>query len=284
MTTYPLPRLTMKTINLSQPKRLRFCWQATRRVSGLLLLSVMLLMGHGHLRGAEIPSKDLSLAYRVYVFGLPTWLDATVHVRFANERVTMHSELNNWIFSNNHQTEFSLTDCRYRPLRYRNYGFSPGWRFDDTLQYDWQSGVARYQGNLQRPGETEATYQELEHSLSDPESYGQYVDKLSQFFVIGCHFGEHNDASPLRLNYLDDTLGRYRMNLIPSEKAIKVAGSSYDTIRLESEPYEATPGSIHRRVNYWLAPQLGYLPVQVKTKLGRLSLTVRLIAVSVEDE
>ena len=74
------------------------------------------------------------------------------------------------------------------------------------------------------------------------------------------------------------------MNLIPSEKAIKVAGSSYDTIRLESEPYEATPGSIHRRVNYWLAPQLGYLPVQVKTKLGRLPLTVRLIAVSVEDE
>ena len=152
------------------------------------------------------------------------------------------------------------------------------------MQYDWQSGVARYQGNLQRPGETEATYQELEHSLSDPESYGQYVDKLSQFFVIGCHFGEQNDASPLRLNYLDDTLGRYRMNLIPSEKAIKVAGSSYDTIRLESEPYEATPGSIHRRVNYWLAPQLGYLPVQVKTKLGRLPLTVRLIAVSVEDE
>ena len=82
----------------------------------------------------------------------------------------MHSELNNWIFSNNHQTEFSLNDCRYRPVKYRNYGFSPGWRFDDTLQYDWQNGVARYQGNLQRPGETEATYQELEHSLSDPET------------------------------------------------------------------------------------------------------------------
>ena len=112
------------------------------------------------------------------------------------------------------------------------------WRFDDTLQYDWQSGVARYQGNLQRPGETEATYQELEHSLRDPEDYGQYVDKLSQFFVIGCHFGVQNDESPLLLNYLDDTLGRYRMNLIRGEKPIKVTGSFYDTIRLESEPYE----------------------------------------------
>ena len=74
------------------------------------------------------------------------------------------------------------------------------------------------------------------------------------------------------------------MNLIRGEKAIKVTGSFYDTIRLESEPYDATPGSIHRRVNYWLAPQLGYLPVQVKTKLGRLPLTVRLIAVSSVNE
>ena len=98
-------------------------------------------------------------------------------------------------------------------------------------------------GNLQRPGETEATYQELEHSLSDPEDYGQYVDKLSQFFVIGCHFGEHNDASPLRLNYLDDTLGRYRMNLIPGEKAIKVAGSFYDTIRLSLSPMKQRLGA-----------------------------------------
>lgn len=284
MPTCPVTLPTMKTVDLIQPKQPCFSWHAVRRGFGLFLLSVMLLMSHGHLRGAQIPSKDLTLVYRVYVFGLPTWFDATVHVRFAGERVMMNSELNNWMFSNNHQTELSLNDCRYRPVKYRNYGFSPGWRFDDTLQYDWENGVAHYQGNLQRPGETEATYQELEHSLRDPEDYGQYVDKLSQFFVIGCHFGVQNDESPLLLNYLDDTLGRYRMNLIRGEKAIKVTGSFYDTIRLESEPYDATPGSIHRRVNYWLAPQLGYLPVQVKTKLGRLPLTVRLIAVSSVNE
>ena len=34
------------------------------------------------------------------------------------------------------------------------------------------------------------------------------------------------------------------------------------------------------RVNYWLAPELGYFPVQVKTKLGRLPLTVRLTGFS----
>ena len=252
----------------------------SRCVSGLLLLTVILLLDLASVRAAQLPQQNLVLAYRVYLFGLPTWFDATVTIRFEGERVFMNSELNSWVFSNSHHTEFSLADCRYRPQGYRNYGFSPGWRFDDTLQYDWENNVARYRGNLQRPGETETTFQELEHPLSEPESYGHYVDKLSQFFVIGCHFGVQSDGSPLLLNYLDDTLGRYRMTLIPDGKTIKVAGSFFDTIRLESEPYDATPGSIHQRVNYWLAPELGYLPLQVKTKLGRLPLTVRLTGFS----
>ena len=250
------------------------------RIAVPWFLTTLLLMNLGSVGAAQMPRNDLTLAYRVYVLGLPTWFDATVHVRFSGERVVMNSELNNWIFSNSHQTEFSLADCRYRPSGYRNHGFSPGWRFDDTLRYNCENNVARYQGSLQRPGETDATYQELEHPLSEPENYGQYVDKLSQFFVIGCHFGTANDDSPLLLNYLDDTLGRYRLNLMPDNEAIEVAGSVYDTIRLESEPYDATPGSIHQRVNYWLAPQLGYFPLQIKTKLGRLPLTVRLTGFS----
>ena len=259
----------------------QFKWpRLSRRVFGFLLLTVWLLVGLSPARAAPLPHQDLVLAYRVYVFGLPTWFDATVHVKFAGERVFMSSELNSWIFSNSHQTEFSFADCRYRPEGYRNHGFSPGWRFDDTLQYDWENKLARYQGNLQRPGETEAKYQELKHRLSEPESYGQYVDKLSQFFVIGCHFGIQSEDSSLLLNYLDDTLGRYRLSLMPDDKRIKVAGSYYDTIRLQSEPYDASPGSIHQRVNYWLAPELGYFPVQVKTKLGRLPLTVRLTGFS----
>ena len=77
-----------------------------------------------------------------------------------------------------------------------------------------------------------------------------------------------------------NSLSQISIILIPDDKTIKVAGSFYDTIRLESEPYDATPGIIHQRVNYWLAPELGYLPLQVKTKLGRLPLTVRLTGFS----
>lgn len=276
MTTSPANAPMMKTAKPLHLKRSRLF----RRASGALLVTVLLLLGLAPVRAAQLPQQDLALAYRVYVFGLPTWFDATVHLKFSGERVVMTSELNNWIFSNSHQTEFSLADCRYRPRGYRNHGFSPGWRFDDTLQYDWENSVARYRGSLQRPGETEATYQELEYSLGEPESYGQYVDKLSQFFVIGCHFGEQNGDSPLLLNYLDDTLGRYRVNRVSGDKTITVENSAYDTIQLQSEPYDATPGSIHQRVSYWLAPELGYFPLQVKTKLGRLPLTVRLTGFS----
>ena len=92
---------------------------------------------------------------------------------------------------------------------------------------------------------------------------------------MGCHFGG-NDKTPLLLNYLDDTLGRYRVRMVKRGKNIKVAGASYSTIEVQSEPFVAAPGSIHRRVNYWLAPDLGYLPVLVKTKMGSMPLKVRL--------
>ena len=96
---------------------------------------------------------------------------------------------------------------------------------------------------------------------------------------MGCHFGSNAHDDTLLLNYLDDTLGRYRVRIVKRGKKVRVADRSYATIEVQSEPYEATPGSIHRRVNYWLAPDLGYLPVLVKTKMGSMPLKARLIDV-----
>jgi len=218
----------------------------------------------------------VQLEYRVYVFGLPIGLNATVNVSFEQHQVKIKSRLKNWVLSNTHSTTFTLSDCQYQPQGYRNYGFSPGWRFDDTLNYDWNAGVARYYGKLQRPGQSEGVYQELQHVLDQSASKGDYVDKLSQFFVMGCHFGGADDERPLLLNYLDDTLGRYRVNIVQRGERLTVNGQEYQTIEVESEPYEATPGSIHRRVRYWLVPELEYLPVMIKTTLGSLPLKVRL--------
>jgi hypothetical protein len=234
--------------------------------------------------GQTTPTSDLSLQFRVYLFGLPTWFDGTVDVAFDQDYVVMSSEIENVLLSNWHRSELTFSDCNYRPIRYHNEGFSPGWKFDDAIEYDWSDGVARYQGQLQRPSETSPSYQELEYALEPQATHGYYVDKLSQFFVMGCHFADASQEAPLLLNYIDDTLGRYRVSIVERGKKLRVAGKSYRTIQVVSEPFEATPGSIHRRVNYWLVPELGYLPALIKTKLGRIPLTIRLRGVDTAGE
>lgn len=245
-----------------------------RGMFGLFLLNLFALT---HPVAAQpIPISDLTLQFRVYLFGLPTWFDGTVDVVHDQEHVVMTSEVENWIFSNWHRSELTFRDCSYQPVRYHNKGFSPGWKFNDAIEYDWDSGVARYQGELQRPNQNAPVLQELEHPLSDQDATGYYVDKLSQFFVMGCHFADVTQDTPLLLTYIDDTVGRYRVRVVERGKKLRVAGKAYSTIEVVSEPFDATPGSIHQRVNYWLIPELGYLPALIKTKLGRVPLTVKL--------
>jgi hypothetical protein len=244
---------------------------------GLVLLSLCALVRS--VLAEPIPTSDLSLEFRVYVFGLPTWFDGTVDVAFDQDHVVMKSEIDNWILSNWHRSELSYSDCNYLPIRYHNKGFSPGWKFNDAIEYDWENLVARYQGELQRPNQTAPVFQKLEHPIGDQATTGYYVDKLSQFFVMGCHFADKTEVRPLLLNYIDDTVGRYRVRIVERGKKLRVGGKTYETIEVESEPFEATPGSIHRRVSYWLIPELGYLPALIKTKLGRLPLKVRLTGV-----
>lgn len=239
-----------------------------------LVLSGLLIVPTS--QGADLPTEDLALKFRVYAFGLPTWFDATVEVNFDGPNVRMRSDLETWIVSNRHRSDLVFSQCSYRPSGYTNRGFSPGWRFDDSLAYDWEAGVARYQGELKRPNQDQPVHQALEHPLQAPEIAGYFVDKLSQFFVMGCYFDDPANTSPLLLNYLDDTVGRYRVRVVQRGEKIRVDGRAYATIQVESEPFEATPGSIHRRVNYWLVPELGYLPALIKTKLRRLPLTVKL--------
>ena len=252
-------------------------WRMGRGILGVVLLSLCAFAWP--VQAGPIPASDLYLQFRVYVFGLPTWFDGTVDVAFDQDHVVMKSEIENWIISNWHRSELSFSDCNYLPIRYHNKGFSPGWKFNDAIEYGWDNRVARYQGELQRPNQSAPVFQELEHPIGDQATTGYYVDKLSQFFVMGCHFADKTEDTPLRLNYIDDTVGRYRVRVVERGKKFHVAGKAYETIQVESEPFEATPGSIHRRVSYWLIPELGYLPALIKTKLCRLPLKMKLTGV-----
>lgn len=270
-------RIFPRTTTVRTKGRRNLLLAAVSRWAIVMACTVLSVAGPTHAK--SLPTTDLTVKYRVYVFGLPTWFDAKVDVDFEDDDVTMVSELQSWLVSNFHSTSFSFSDCDYQPQSYTNKGFSPGWKFDDSLHYDWANLAAQYRGFLQRPNQDEPVYQELEHELDDPNDAGFYVDKLTQFYVMGCHFGSNAHDDTLLLNYLDDTLGRYRVRIVKRGKKVRVADRSYATIEVQSEPYEATPGSIHRRVNYWLAPDLGYLPVLVKTKMGSMPLKVRLIDV-----
>ena len=75
----------------------------------------------------------------------------------------------------------ATTNRKAIPIR----GPSPGWKFDDSLQYDWVNLTAQYQGFLHRPNEDEPVFQELEHALDDPDQPGFYVDKLTPVLCDG---------------------------------------------------------------------------------------------------
>ena len=61
---------------------------------------------------------------------------------------------------------------------------------------------------------------------------------------------------------------------------MSVAGQTISVIKVQSEPYDYVQGSVHRRVTYWLAPSLGYLPVKISTKLSGMKLTVKMLKTS----
>ena len=194
--------------------------------------------------------------------------------------VTATSQVNHFLAANNHQSVFSLSNCDYRLQSYQNSGFSPGWRFDDAVVFDWQQMLIHYKGLTQGPKTPDAQPQAVTLTLDD----ATYVDKLSQFAALACALENEKYRSlqqtMFMLSYVDDTIGRYIFSVDQSTAQMSVAGQTISVIKVESEPYEYVEGSVHRRVTYWLAPSLGTLPVKISTKLGGMRLTVKMLKTS----
>ncbi len=228
--------------------------------------------------------------YGVYLLGLPVGLKARVEVQWDGRQVTATSQVDHFLAANNHQSVFSLANCDYRLHSYQNSGFSPGWRFDDAVAFDWLKKQIHYQGLTQGPKTPDAQRQAVTLPLDD----AIYVDKLSQFAALACALGENgkstqistqirtqpNTKQSVPLSYVDDTIGRYRFSVAQATTQMSVAGQTITVIKVESEPYEYVKGSVHRRVSYWLAPSLGYLPVKISTKLSGMKLTVKMLKTS----
>ena len=264
------------------------------------------LSGHKALESYEekLPAPDQGLVianamagnweYGVYLLGLPVGLKARVEVQWDGRQVVATSQVDHFLAANNHQSVFSLANCDYRLHSYQNSGFSPGWRFDDAVAFDWLKKQIHYQGLTQGPKTPDAQPQAITLPLDD----AIYVDKLSQFAALACALGENgkstqssthlstqfstkpNTKQSVPLSYVDDTIGRYSFSVAQATTQMSVAGQTITVIKVESEPYEYVQGSVHRRVSYWLAPSLGYLPVKISTKLSGMKLTVKMLKTS----
>ena len=140
--------------------------------------------------------------------------------------------------ANNHQSVFSLANCDYRLHSYQNSGFSPGWRFDDAVAFDWLKKQIHYQGLTQGPKTPDAQRQAVTLPLDD----AIYVDKLSQFAALACALGENGKSTQIRtqpntkqsvpLSYVDDTIGRYRFSVAQATTQMSVAGQTITVIKV----------------------------------------------------
>ena len=65
---------------------------------------------------------------------------------------------------------------------------------------------------------------------------GFYVDKLTQFYVMGCHFGSNAHDDTLLLNYLDDTLGRYRVRIVKRGKKLELLTGPTQPLKSSQNP------------------------------------------------
>lgn len=212
--------------------------------------------------------------YGVYILGLPLGLKARLKIFATGNKIKASSAVDHFLLANNHTSSYSLKNCQYVPERYNNSGFSPGWRFDDSVIFDRGKKEIRYRGMTQRPNAPDAEIQ----TITLPLDGAIYVDKLSQFAALACAI--ESDAKEITLSYVDDTIGRYKFTINRKVKEVWVGGRKLETISVHSEPYSFEENSIHNPVSYLLAPALGYLPVKVSTKLKGMRLSVKLLRVA----
>ena len=216
-------------------------------------------------------AETYQFTYGGYVFGVPVGIRAEMQSASAGTSYRLSSDLTHAFAQNHHVSLFRLEDCDYTPEGYHNHGRSPGWRFNDRVVFDVEGDEIHYEGATQRPGQKTAT----DLALSFPWDDAVYVDKLSQFSVLGCYLARGDRE--IFLSYVDDTVGRYRFTPEGKARPFKVGQRTLSGLPVRAVPVEFEEGSIHTPVRYWLSEELGFMPIKISTKLNGLRLSVRLL-------
>ena len=220
--------------------------------------------------------SDFELTYKIRLAGLPVGISAKISATRNNAIWSAESRVSHFLARNTHVSRFSVRACEHRLLSFTNSGESFGWKFSDAVMFDWPAKSATYEGF------TQSSENDLVENIEIvyPLNYDHYVDKLSQYALMGCLL--EKGLSTFQLTYLDDGIGRYEFR-IQATKQARWNKQDWKVVVLRGVPFEQKAGSVHTGIEYTLAPALHYLPIEVRTKLRGLPVTARLASARLNE-
>ena len=208
---------------------------------------------------SNVNGSQQILEYKVRLFGLPFGARSVIKISRNGKNLTVSNLIESPFVRNYHTSEFTMSRCDFMQLKYANSGNVLTWKFKDNIEFDWNRKKIRYSGNEE----------EIYFDFSDET----FVDKLSQYGVIKCRIQDQKKS--FVLSYVDNTIAHYRFEVIGTEM-LKTPVKEFEAVLLVSTPVVSKKDTVHNSVQYWLAPELGYYPLKIKSTVMGLSFTVSL--------
>ena len=140
------------------------------------------------------------------------------------------------------EATFMISSGQIRPLTYRNVDQSGISGLNDSIEFDWTGQVAR----SQRKGKT----------FSVPLQDG-VLDPLTVELSARLDLENGLQVATYRVHEVEE-IRTYRVSRLPLE-TIRAAGLQFKSVHLVIDA-----GRKNRQLHYWLAPELAYLPIQLK--------------------
>ena len=140
------------------------------------------------------------------------------------------------------ETKFTISSGQIRPLTYSNVDQSEISGLNDSIEFDWTGQVAR----SKRKGKTFSV--PLEDGVLDP---------LTVELRARLDLENGLQVATYQVHEVEE-IRTYRVSRLPLE-TIRAAGLQFKSVHLVIDA-----GRKNRHLHYWLAPELAYMPVQLK--------------------
>lgn len=208
-----------------------------------------------------------NLTYMLSIFGLKTGIRTTVSLEEKDQTILVQSRTNNLLVRNLHRSQIARGKSNIYLKEFDNSGVIRllNWRFHDRLIINPETGKAIYSGLKTKK----------EYDVSRITA----VDKFGQFLVIRNYFEEYQPTEGLlglEVSFVDETIKTFAVEYLTNE-LFKSKLGNLDVLRIRYKPkHETNARDVHSKIDFWISPDLGYLPVKIATKSKGMNLSVQL--------